>query len=88
MTREEIGKAIAQGMQYEHKNKEIASGLVDNIVNNFNLLANMQPHLALQVLESLNEQITEEEADLIMQSKQDSIEAMGEQIGAGLALED
>ena len=75
-------------MQYDHQNKEIVSGLVDNIVNNFNLLANMKPHLALQVLESLNDQITEEEADLIMQSKRDKIEEIGTEIGENLHIEE
>jgi len=86
--RESIGRALAAGMKYEQQNKEISETLIDNIVNNFNLLTNMDPSLAIGVLESLNEQITEEEVKKLIKSRNDVISKMGDQIGSELLLED
>lgn len=86
--REELGKSIAAGMYYENKAKEIGEGLVENIVSNFNMLTNLNPGLAFNVLQSLGEQITEEEVDKLIESRQTNIEDLGSKIAPGLHLED
>lgn len=69
-----IKKAIASGMFLEQKKEETVQFLANNIAETFQLLANIEPAVALSVVEQLNEQFNEEIADELIESRNEQLE--------------
>ena len=69
-----IKKAMAAGLFLEKKKEETVEFLADSIGNSFALLANIEPSVALNVLEQLNEQFDEKIAEELIESNEKRIE--------------
>lgn len=71
---------MATAMFLEKKKEETVEFLASNIAGSFSLLANIEPGLALQVLDQLNEQFNEEVAVQLAESNKERIEEVASEM--------
>ena len=69
-----LKKAMATGMFLDKKKGETVEFLANSIGDSFALLANIEPGVALDVLEQLNEQFDEEIAQEMIENNRKRIE--------------
>lgn len=79
-----IKRALAAGIILEKEKKELVESLASNIGENFSLLANQEPMVALDILKQLNEQFNEEIANDLALSVKKSFDKLAEKINVNL----
>lgn len=79
-----IKRALAAGIILEKEKKELVESLASNIGENFSLLANQEPMVALDILKQLNEQFNEEIANDLALSAKKSFDKLAEKINVNL----
>ena len=75
-----IKKAMATAFFLEKKKEETVEFLANSIGDSFELLANIEPALALGVLEQLNEQFNEEIAAEVTKNNKERIEEVASKL--------
>jgi len=79
-----LKKAMATGMFLEKKKEDTIEFLANNIAESFQLLANIEPNVAMHVLNQLNEQLNEEIAEEIAESHLNQINAVASKMNLTL----
>ena len=75
-----IKKALATAMLLEKRKETTVEYLANNIAQAFELLANIEPEVALSVLNQLNTQLNEEATAELQASIEASIEKVAESL--------
>lgn len=75
-----IKSAMAAGMLLEKQKKETVDSMAMSLATNFSLLANIEPMVAIHVLEQLNEQFDRETAEEMAQSQKDFVKNMAKKM--------
>ena len=68
-----IKRAMATGMLLDQLKEDSVNHLAQSIAQSFSLLANLEPGVALDVLDQLNDQFNEEIAEELIKSRKEQI---------------
>jgi len=75
-----IKAAIASGILLKKQKKETVDRLSASLVENFSVLANIEPMVAISVLEQLNEQFNRELAEEMAEQQKDFVKNLAKQM--------